>query len=143
MLAFLVTYYFSDRGNCYFMGYLSPSTSMWQIIYLTNYVSPILIDNQAVNFNLSAWLGGVTTQDDNVVITLTFLDQSYQMVGNSISIGPVLAADRGSHTSLIPLEANGFVPIGARSVTLLVTITRVSGLQNNGDVDNILLYLYP
>ena len=116
---------------------------MWQIINLTNYVSQILIDNQTVNFNLSAWLGGITNQDDNVVITLTFLDQSNQMVGNSISIGPVLAVDRGNHTSLIPLGANGFVPIGARSVTLLVTITRISGLQNNGDVDNIVLYLYP
>lgn len=125
------------------MGYLSPSTSMWQIINLTNYVSPILIDNQTVNFNLSAWLGGITNQDDNVIITLTFLDQSNQMVGNSISIGPVLAVDRGNHTSLIPLQVNGFVPIGARLLTLLVTITRVSGLQNNGDVDNIVLYLYP
>ena len=125
------------------MGYLSPSTSMWQIINLTDYVSPILLDNQTVSFNLSAWLGGVTNQDDNVVITLTFLGLSNQIVGNSISIGPVLAIDRGSHTSLIPLQATGFVPIGARSVTLLVTITRVSGLQNNGDVDNIVLYLYP
>lgn len=115
---------------------------MWQIIDLTNYVDPFFIDSHLVNFNLSAWLGGFSNQDDNVRVTLTFTDQFNQTIGNGTSIGPVLAVDRGNVTLLVFRQTNGLVPTGSRFLTVFVTITRRSGTRNNGDIDNIAVILY-
>ena len=115
---------------------------MWQTIDLTNKVNFLLIDNQTIRYNLSAWLGGYINQDDNVIISLTFIDSNNQMAGNSTILGPVLAADRGNHSSLLFQQTDGLVPAGTRSMILLVTITRMAGTRNNGDVDNIALSLY-
>ncbi|CAF1083538.1 unnamed protein product [Rotaria sordida] len=46
-----------NRGNCYFFGQISSSTTMWQTIYLNNTVAAVLIDSLTVNFRLSAWIG--------------------------------------------------------------------------------------
>ena len=115
---------------------------MWQTINLTNQVGPLLIDSQTVKFNLSAWIGGYATQDDNAVVSVTFADASMQVVGNTTSIGPVLAADRASISELLFRQASAFVPVGARSMTVLVTISRSLGTWNQGSVDNIAFILY-
>ncbi|CAF1158809.1 unnamed protein product [Adineta steineri] len=132
----------SDRGQCYFYGQVSASTSMWQTINLINEVSPLLIDSQTVKFNLSAWIGGCTTQDDTTIVSLTFNDANNTMAGNITSIGPVYAVDRSNITSLIFQQANDFVPIGTRSMTVFVTIIRSYGTTNQGSVDDIALFLY-
>jgi hypothetical protein len=49
---------FSNRGQCYFFGQYSNITFMWQTVNLINYVGPLLIEGQIVQFNLSTWLGG-------------------------------------------------------------------------------------
>ena len=116
---------------------------MWQTIALTDYVSPQLIDSFTVRFNLSAWLGGINVQDDSAVVTLTFVDSNNQMLGNSTDLGPVLAIDRGNVSSLIFQEINGMVPVNARPMTVLVTMTRFVGNNNNGAADNIAVILYP
>lgn len=135
-------FFSSDRGTCYFMGHVSAYTSMWQTIDLTKQVDSALIDALAVKFNLSAWIGGLTLQDDSVLLSLTFLDQRNRMVGSSINLGPVLSVDRGNVSALIFQQTNGILPVTARLVTLLVAITRTIGAQNNGDIDNIAFYLF-
>ena len=115
---------------------------MWQTINFTNQIDPLLIDNQTVKFNLSAWMGGYCNQDDSVVVSLTFVNANHQMVGSISGLGPVLAIDRGNQSSLLFQQANGLVPVGARFLTLLVTITRHSGSYSNGDIDNIAVILY-
>ncbi|CAF1249048.1 unnamed protein product [Adineta steineri] len=132
----------SDRGQCYFYGQQSTSTSMWQTINLINEVSPLLIDNQSVKFNLSAWIGGYINQDDTAVVSVTFNDANNTMTGNITSIGPVYAVDRSSITSFIFQQANDFVPIGARAMTVFVTLTRSQGAGNQGSVDDIAVILY-
>ncbi|CAF4114357.1 unnamed protein product, partial [Rotaria sp. Silwood1] len=132
----------SDRGQCYFNGQLSSTTSMWQMINLTAAVSFTLIDNQIVWFNVSAWMGGWNEQDDKAVLQLTFLDQANQQVGTNTTIGPVLAIDRGYKTSLLFRSANGMVPIGSRSAIVLVTFTHINQNWNDGSIDNIALFLY-
>ncbi|CAF1522719.1 unnamed protein product, partial [Adineta steineri] len=62
--------------------------------------------------------------------------------GNNTYIGPVLATDRANRSLLVARQATGLVPVHARSVTILVTITRFTGAANNGDVDDIGFYLY-
>lgn len=115
---------------------------MWQNINLINYADSSLIDAGTVNFNLAAWLGGASNQDDSAVISVTFADQNNQTIGSSTSIGPVLSADRSSQTVLLFQQTNGTVPASARWVTLTVTYTRYFGGNNDGYVDNIALYLF-
>jgi hypothetical protein len=115
---------------------------MWQTIDLTDDVDPVLIDNQTVNYNLSAWLGGMSTQNDNTVVSLTFADQFNQTIGSGVSIGPVLAAARGDITALLFQQTNGIVPVGARFMTVCATMTLITGGTNNGYADDIAVYLY-
>jgi len=134
--------FFSDRGNCFFFGQSSASTSMWQTVNLTDAIDFNLIDNQTIRFNLSAWLGGWQNQDDNAKVTLQFYDQNNQLTGSSTTIGPVLAADRGSVTKLLPRQANGYVPIGTRSLKVTVVFTCISPTDNDGIADNIAVELF-
>ncbi len=115
---------------------------MWQTVNMTGSLNPSLIDNEAVRFNFSAWIGGYSSQDDNAEASLTFTNQLNQTVGNIITLGPVLAADRGYIGSLLFRQANGLVPIGTRSFIVVVTMTRVSGTYNNGYIDDIAVVLY-
>ncbi|CAF1274974.1 unnamed protein product [Adineta ricciae] len=132
----------SDRGKCHFYGLNSTyATTMWQIVDMTTSINPAPIDNQIVRFNLSAWLGDYARDEDAAGILFTFLTQANQTVGNTTTLGPVSPADRNSAT-LVYRQINGQVPIGARRFKLLVTITRVSGSINDGDVDNIALWFY-
>ena len=135
-------YFFSDRGNCYFGGEKAAETTMWQTIDLNNYVDPFLIDSRTVRYNLSAWIGGWSTQDDAAVVSLIFNNHFNQILDNRTSIGPVRAIDRGGQTSLLFRQTNGLVPVGTRNLTVFVRLYRVGGLANNGNVDNISINLY-
>ena len=115
---------------------------MWQTVDLTNYVDFSLIDNQAVKFNLSAWLGGFSNHNDRAGVSLLFFDQANQTVGSMSSIGPVTNLDRNNTTSFLFEQSTGFVPVGSRSLTVMVTITKVFGTINDGYIDNIGIYLY-
>ncbi|CAF4156324.1 unnamed protein product [Adineta steineri] len=133
----------NNRGSCYFYGGPSGSvTSMWQYVNMTDSINPVLIDNQTVYFNFSAWLGGYGSQTDYAQVSLTFINQANQQVGSTTTLGPVTNTQRSNITSLLFRQATGLVPVGARSLLVTVTITRLSGTANDGDVDNIALYLY-
>ncbi|CAF1158938.1 unnamed protein product [Adineta ricciae] len=132
----------SNRGRCHFYGQTSAVTTMWQVIDMTTAITPAQLDNQTMAFDLSAWIGGYMDQDDNAQVSLTFVNQANQTVGNTTALGPVLAADRAGITSLLYRKATGQVPVGARSFKVSVTMTRVNGTTNDGDVDNIVLRLY-
>ena len=115
---------------------------MRQSVNLTNTQYVSYIDNGIVKFNLSAWLGGFDDQDDDARVSVIFLDQINQMMGNQTTIGAVLAVDRRYQTSLLFRQATGLVPVGARSFTVLVEMTRLEGQWNDGAVDNIAMYFY-
>jgi hypothetical protein len=113
--------------------------SMWQIVNLTNSVNPSLIDNQTLWFNFSAWMGGFRSQDDNAQVSLAFMDQNNQQVGNITTLGPVLAAQRLNITSLIFQQAGGLIPVSTRSFIVTVVVTRIEGTYNDGSIDNIVV----
>jgi hypothetical protein len=114
---------------------------MWQTVDISS-IPSYLIDSQTVWFNFSAWLGGFNSQDDNAQALLIFYNQTNQQVGNSITIGPVLAYDRGYITAMVFRQTNGLVPVGARSFIVIVTITCVFPTTADGDIDNIAVVLY-
>ncbi len=115
---------------------------MWQTVNITSSINSYLIDSQTVWFNFSAWLGGYSNQNDNAQISLTFLDQTNQKVGNTTILGPVLASDRGNVTSLVFRQTNGLVPVGARSIIVTVIMTCTNPIYDDGLADNIAVVLY-
>lgn len=133
---------FSNPGHCYFYGHNSLITSMWQIINLTNPFDHLLIDNQTLKLNLSAWIGGYQNQNDKAVVSLAFFDQFNQTLGNGLAIGPVLANDRGNKSKLLFRSAGLVVPVHTRFMIISVNITLSYGTWNQGYVDNIAVILY-
>ena len=115
---------------------------MWQTVNMIRTISPSLIDNQTVWFNFSAWIGGYRDQDDNAIVSLTFLNQMNQSIGSNTTLGPVLAVDRQNISSLLFHQAGGLVPVSTRSFRVVVKATRLSGADNDGSVDNIGVNFY-
>ena len=93
------------------------------------------IDSSSVSYNLSGYLGGFATQADNAVLTASFLGVSSTI--GSISIGPVTASDRSSATGLLFRSTSGVIPIGTRSITFELALTRLEGSYDDGYADNL------
>jgi len=115
---------------------------MWQIVNLTQYIDSYFIDNQIAKYNLSAWIGGYLSQDDNAVVSLRFLDQFNQIIGSVVTLGPVLAADRASISKLLFRQAQGLIPLGTYFFKIEAVYTTVMGPHNNGNIDNIAVTIY-
>jgi hypothetical protein len=98
------------------------------------------IDAGTEGASLSGDLGGYSTQDDNMVVTATYLGASGASLG-SLTIGPVTEGQRGGQTTLLPQSATGAVPAGTRSIRVVMTSTRLEGTYNDGYGDNISLTL--
>jgi hypothetical protein len=132
-----------DAGTCYLWGGPSQTvdntlTSMTQTASVST--DAALIDTQAVSYALSAWLGGFGSQDDNAVLSIQFLSATGSALGMAM-IGPVLAADRSGTSELLSRRTSGKVPVGTRSIKVTLTMTKVSGSDNDGLADDLSLLL--
>ena len=138
----------TDRGLNFFAGGPDDTTSTFtQTVDLSAYETAIALGH--VTLTVSGYLGGYSSQDDNAVLTITFLgglvtDGGLAADGGpanvtlgTASIGPVLAADRGSVTGLIFKTATAAVPVGTTSVEAELVMTRLEGTANDGYADNL------
>jgi hypothetical protein len=124
-----------NRGlNFFGGGPTNPLSTASQLIDLSS--GAITIDAGGVTFNLSGFLGGFSTQNDNAQLTATFLSAGNTSLG-SASIGPVLNVDRNNVTSLLFRQTTGTLPTSTRFVNLLLTMTRTEGTSNDGYADNL------
>ena len=129
----------ADRGLNYFAGGPNnASSSAAQLINLLPEASVINAGKAA--FTLSAYLGGYDGQNDNAILSLSFLGAGGAALG-SAQIGPVSSADRGGTSGLLFRSMNGFVPIGAQSVNVNLQMTRTDGAYNDGYADDLSLVL--
>jgi len=87
-------------------------------------------------YNLSGWLGGYASQEDNMALRVDFRGAADQLLG-SRTIGPITAADRGDATAMLLRDAAGFVPLGATAADVTLTSTRLGGTSNDGYADNL------
>jgi len=127
------------RGSNLFIGGANGDTaSMTQTIDLSTYAAAV--DGGRATFTLSGYLGGYASQDDNVTVTVEFKNAGGVTRGMA-TIGPVLAAERNSVTSLISKSATGAVPTAVRSAVVTMTFTRLSGTANDGYADELSLVL--
>ena len=98
------------------------------------------IDAGSVAAKLSGYLGGYLGQTDSATVEAYFQGAAGADLGGSgadLRIGPVTDAERGDQTTLLLRSATASVPVGTRSVRLLVRMTRVLGSANDSYVDNL------
>ena len=74
-------------------------------------------------------------------MNVTFRDASNNTIGNAISIGNFVAANRNNRTGLLGADFNGLVPVGTRSALVELLMTRAAGTNNDGYADNLSLIL--
>jgi uncharacterized protein (TIGR03437 family) len=131
----------SDRGAAYFFGgpQNAQSTATQDIDVSA---AAATIDTSKVTFNFTGWLGGYNSQNDSLSVKAEFRDWSGKALG-SATIGPVMAADRSSLTSLLQRTQTGGVPAGTRYIRVAITAVRTDGSDNDALADSLSLTLIP
>ncbi|RFP16297.1 MULTISPECIES: PEP-CTERM sorting domain-containing protein [unclassified Duganella] len=125
----------SNRGTYFFAGGDSNALSTAsQTIDLTSLSAAI--NTGASRYDLSAWLGGYASQNDNAKLTATFFGSGGAALP-SASIGPVSNTDRANQTGLLLRDAQGYIPVGALTVDITLVMTREAGSYNDGYADNL------
>ena len=128
----------SRGGNFFSGGNASALSRLTQLIDLS--ADAALIDGGAVEFALSAFLGGFSTQNDSATLTASFRDGSGAVL-QTAALGPVLAADRGGRTGLLQRQTGGLLLAGVRDVEIDLTFARAGGVFNDGYADDLSLSL--
>ncbi len=95
---------------------------------------------QALDFSLSGWLGGWSSQGDNALFYVQFLDGAGTEIG-SAAIGPVMPGDRNNQTGLFYRETDGFLPVGTSQLAFWLSMERIGGGDNDGYADNLAFVL--
>jgi hypothetical protein len=124
-----------DRGDSFFSGGLNAVSTMTQRIDVSNLAA--LIDSNNLDFVLSGWLGGYSSQNDRATVIARFLDGAVSQIG-SAQLAEVTAAERGNATKLLFREILGDLPALTRFIDIELTATRATG-ENDGYADNIAL----
>jgi len=115
-----------DSGNAFAAGF--------QSVNVSNLSS--LINAGAVQYSLSGWLGGWTTQTDNAMLYVQFQDAGGLDLGTA-TLGPVMPADRANATGLVFRAVDGALPVGTASVMFSLSMERLNGGDNDGYADNL------
>jgi hypothetical protein len=127
----------TNRGANFFSGGTNATSTMTQRIDIGNLST--LIDEGGVDFELSAWLGGFSNQNDRATVIAHFLDASSVEIGVA-QLAEVTATERGNVTKLIFREVLGDLPALTRYVNIELTAIRAVS-ENDGYADNISLIL--
>lgn len=129
----------SDRGSGYFYG--GPSNELstaTQDIDVS--AAATQIDTGKTTYNFTAWVGGYSSQNDNMTVKAEFRNWANTVLGSS-TLGPVSSADRGGVSELLQKTQTGGVPSGTRYVRITLTSARTDGSDNDGLADSISLTL--
>jgi len=123
-----------NRGGFLFYGGYVAATVASQSIDVSAVSS--MIDAGNVQANVSGWLGGYYNQDDTATFSAIFLDGSRNIL-QSVTIGPVTAAERNDVSSLLFCAADAWLPVGTRTIEAELVLARFQGDFNNGAADNL------
>lgn len=128
-----------NRGNNLFFGGANrASSSASQLIDVAPLAS--VIDAGKAAFDLSAWLGGYSTDLDNVQLSLNFLDENSQSLGIR-SIGSPTPEERNNTTALLFRSLPGFLPTGSRQIEVTLNMNHLRGRVNDAYADKLSLVI--
>lgn len=102
-----------------------------------------LTASETVAYDLSAWLGGYTDQNEYLLLTAHFLDARGRPVAEPVGLGVVHVYDRSGETGFVHRQERGTLPAGTHTIQIVV---ETIGDQNppyvqDGYADNIKLVL--
>ncbi|MBW3592235.1 MAG: hypothetical protein KY396_00895, partial [Actinobacteria bacterium] len=99
------------------------------------------IDAGEMTARLDGYLGGKGSEADSSTVTARFLNGSGTELA-TLQIGPVTAADRGNVTKLLPRAGSRSVPVGTRTIEVVIAATRSPNIgYNDGYADSVNLEL--
>lgn len=125
-----------DQG---FLGNFSNRNTASQQIVTVPADAYTAVDAGQAYARASALLGGVSDQDDNATLIFTFNDAGGTALG-SMTLGPVMAADRGEVSGLLERSATLQIPAGTRSISIHLEMREASlGDNTNGYATDISL----
>jgi hypothetical protein len=125
-----------DRGdNMFFGGGERSASSASQSIDMLSFAA--LIDQGWAGFDLSGWLGGYQDNADSAELQAHFLDAQGAVLGIASLIAPT-PAERNNITGLYLRETGGLLPVGTRSVDIVLNMNYARGRTNDGYADNLL-----
>jgi len=124
----------ANRGENFFSAGAGSSTSeMFQQIDVSAMAAQI--DAGQIDFDLSGYLGGFSSQNDRAEFFARFLDENGDEI-TSTTLGTVTDSDRGDQTGLLFRDEDGTLAAGTRTVELVLTT-----IGNDGYADNLSLEL--
>ncbi len=139
----------ANRGKSFFTGgpdqgadgssVDNTTTSATQTIDIAVLAS--LTDSGTISYALSGYFGGYSSQGDNAILTVQFLNASQHEVGKT-TLGGVNAKDRQGNTGLLERQSNGKLPKGTRMIKLTLTMNKLEAAYNDGYADNLSLILH-
>ena len=129
----------ADRGSWFFYGGpANESSNAYQDIDVS--AAAAKIDAGAVSFAFSGWVGGYSSQNDNMTVTAQFMNWSGAVLATS-QLGPVMSADRSGVSALLQKSQSGAVPAGTRMVRVTMLANRTEGSDDDALADSLSLVL--
>ena len=123
------------RGKNYFYGGPdSAKATGTQVIKITAKG----VGSGKVQYALSGWLGGFSSQGDNATLVVTFENSAGKAIATT-QIGPVTAAQRKDVSEMLLRKTSGDVPASTRNVQVQLVMKRTDGSDNDGIADNLSL----
>ncbi|MFI4938317.1 MAG: alkaline phosphatase family protein [Candidatus Berkiellales bacterium] len=126
------------RAGKAFFGAPGIDTAIEQTVDVSAAASTI--DNGAVTFLLSGWLGGWHDRLENAIVTAVFLDANDKSTGLPVQLS-ASTKERNHLTALVALNISGKVPIKTRKI--MITVNFLTGMTSfhNAYADNLSLIL--
>ncbi|HEX8256944.1 MAG TPA: Ig-like domain-containing protein, partial [Allosphingosinicella sp.] len=98
------------------------------------------IDGGDMIANMSGFFGGFMAQEDTMTMTVRFLDANGDEL-DSAELGGPSAADRGNETKLLPYAGAASIPVGTRTIEVVLSATNSEGDSTDGYADRLSLTL--
>ena len=128
----------NGEGTSFFYGGNSAVATATQEIDVSGAAS--LFDTINVPFTLEGDLGGMGFQDDNAVLSATFIKADG--TSTTKSLASKTAAQRSNRTGLSLQALNSSAPIGTRKIVVELMMTREGGKRNDGYADKLSFRLH-
>ena len=130
-----------DRGTSLFVGGSGKAFAAgYQAIDLS--ANSADINTGSVGYSLSGWLGGWTSQTDNALVYVSFVNASGTELA-SATLGPMTPELRNNTTGLFFTQTSGLLPVGTQQLLVSLSMERGGGGDNDGYADNLSLTLTP
>lgn len=124
----------APHGNQHFAGSHDGLSAGWQAVDVSDSAATIDVGHMA--FNLGAYLGGVSDQEDNTLLYVSFLDAAGDEIDHT-ELGPVYLDLRANLTVLGGFRTEGFVPAGTRAIQFSLSMDAPDGDSSGAYADKL------